>query len=150
VSSPSILQSGGPSAAAGSATDPRGPTAPRRRFHRESLLAWGFLAPSAVVFVVFLLYPLGRTVYLSMHGNDIVGRPSRFVGLSHFAEMASPEFGRILLTTLLFTVGVVVPGVVGALAVPPPAPRSWKGSTRPSRSSSGTAWTPPTARCSTS
>jgi sn-glycerol 3-phosphate transport system permease protein len=117
VSSPSILQSGGPSAAAGSATDPRGPTAPRRRFHRESLLAWGFLAPSAVVFVVFLLYPLGRTVYLSMHGNDIVGRPSRFVGLSHFAEMASPEFGRILLTTLLFTVGVVVPGVVGALAV---------------------------------
>jgi sn-glycerol 3-phosphate transport system permease protein len=117
VSSPSILQSGSPSAAAGPATDPRGPTAPRRRLHRESLLAWGFLAPSAVVFVVFLLYPLGRTVYLSMHGNDIVGRPSRFVGLSHFAEMASPEFGRVLLTTLLFTVGVVVLGVVGALAV---------------------------------
>lgn len=85
--------------------------------NREQLLAWGFLTPSLVVFGLFLLYPLGRTVYLSMHGNDIIGRPSRFVGLSHFAEMVSPEFGQVLLTTLLFTLGTVVPGVVGALLV---------------------------------
>ncbi|GAA1915676.1 sugar ABC transporter permease [Streptomyces sodiiphilus] len=76
-----------------------------------------FLAPSVVVFALFLLYPLGRTVHLSLHGNDIIGRPSRFVGLSHFEEMFSAEFGSVLLTTALFTLGVVIPGVVGALAV---------------------------------
>ncbi|MEE2037799.1 sugar ABC transporter permease [Nocardiopsis sp. CT-R113] len=80
-------------------------------------MAWAFLAPSMAVFALFLAYPLGRTVYLSLHGNDIIGRPNRFVGLSHFAEMASPEFAGVLLTTLLFTLGVVVPGVVGALVV---------------------------------
>ena len=99
---------------------PQNPAPPRRRRRersREATLAWAFLAPSVVVFALFLAYPLGRTAYLSMHGNDIIGRPNRFVGFSHFAEMATPEFGGVLLTTLLFTLGVVVPGVVGALVV---------------------------------
>nr|WP_330091590.1 sugar ABC transporter permease [Nocardiopsis sp. CT-R113] len=102
------------------AESPAGTPAPRRRGRergRESAMAWAFLAPSMAVFALFLAYPLGRTVYLSLHGNDIIGRPNRFVGLSHFAEMASPEFAGVLLTTLLFTLGVVVPGVVGALVV---------------------------------
>lgn len=101
------------------AASPPSPTSSNKRARpgRDAILAWGFLGPSVAVFALFLVYPLGRTVYLSMHGNDIIGQPNRFVGLSHFAEMASPEFGRILLTTLVFTLGVVVPGVVGALAV---------------------------------
>lgn len=96
---------------------PRPAGAPSRERSREQTLAWLFLAPSLIVFALFLLYPLVRTAYLSVHGNDIIGRPSRFVGLSHFAEMASPEFGQVLLTTLLFTLGVVVPGVAGALLI---------------------------------
>ncbi|MDE3721654.1 sugar ABC transporter permease [Nocardiopsis sp. N85] len=94
-----------------------GTRSPRRTQGGEAALAWAFLTPSIVVFALFLAYPLGRTVYLSMHGNDIIGRPNRFVGLSHFAEMASPEFVKVLTTTLLFTIGTVVPGVVGALAI---------------------------------
>ncbi|MBR8740493.1 carbohydrate ABC transporter permease [Nocardiopsis sp. MG754419] len=108
----------------GPATDrpvvsPPSPRPPRTRARsgRDALLAWGFLGPSVVVFALFLVYPLGRTVYLSMHGNDIIGRPNRFVGLSHFAEMASPEYVQVLVTTLLFTVGVVLPGVAGALVI---------------------------------
>lgn len=99
-------------------TGPASPKRPHsRERRREARLAWGFLTPSVIVFALFLVYPLGRTVYLSMHGNDIIGQPNRFVGLSHFAEMASPEFLQILGTTVIFTLGVVVPGVVGALAV---------------------------------
>lgn len=108
----------------GSETDRRvaSPTSPtpqrkRARSGRDALLAWGFLAPSVAIFALFLVYPLGRTVYLSMHGNDIIGRPDRFVGLSHFAEMASPEFLQVLVTTVVFTLGVVVPGVAGALVI---------------------------------
>lgn len=88
-----------------------------RERRKETLLAWGFLAPSLVVFALFLIYPLGRTVYLSMHGNDIIGRPTRFVGFDHFAELFTADFGKVLITTLLFTLLVVVPGVLGALAV---------------------------------
>ncbi|MGW8434105.1 carbohydrate ABC transporter permease [Nocardiopsis sp. NPDC055879] len=108
----------------GSATDrpavsPPSPKTRRKRARvgRDALLAWGFLGPSVAIFALFLVYPLGRTIYLSLHGNDIIGRPNRFVGLSHFAEMASPEYVQVLITTVLFSVGVVVPGVVGALII---------------------------------
>jgi sn-glycerol 3-phosphate transport system permease protein len=84
---------------------------------RETLLAWAFLAPSITVFALFLVYPLGKTVQLSLHGNDIIGRPTRFVGMSHFEEMLSADFGKVLLVTALFTLGVVIPGAIGALAV---------------------------------
>lgn len=84
---------------------------------RDTLFAWGFLGPSVVIFALFLVYPLGRTIYLSLHGNDIIGRPNRFVGLSHFAEMASPEYVQVLTTTVVFSIGVVVPGVAGALII---------------------------------
>ncbi|WP_087096578.1 carbohydrate ABC transporter permease [Nocardiopsis sp. JB363] len=108
----------------GSGTDrpvvsPPSPKSPRKRARagRDALMAWGFLGPSVVIFALFLVYPLGRTVYLSLHGNDIIGRPNRFVGLSHFTEMASPEYVQVLITTVVFSVGVVVPGVVGALVI---------------------------------
>ncbi|MFD6095380.1 carbohydrate ABC transporter permease [Nocardiopsis flavescens] len=118
MSSPTTLTGRGGGVTSTVTATPSPATAPPRRPRtRETALAWAFLAPSIAVFALFLAYPLGRTVYLSMHGNDIIGRPNRFVGLSHFAEMASPEFGRVLLTTLLFTLGTVVPGVLGALAV---------------------------------
>ncbi len=122
MSSPTILHGGGSGVPSGTAAPAPAASTPaprgrRRERGREAALAWAFLAPSVAVFALFLLYPLGRTLYLSLHGNDIIGRPDRFVGLSHFAEMATPEFGGVLLTTLLFTLGVVVPGVVGALAV---------------------------------
>ncbi|MGW3229953.1 carbohydrate ABC transporter permease [Kitasatospora sp. NPDC001095] len=107
------------------------PTAPhtaalpgrRPRAHRggrwgEHGLAWAFLLPSLVVFVLFIGYPLGRTVYLSGHANDLFGAPSRYVGTKHYTDLfASADFGRTLTTTALFTLITVVPGVLGALAL---------------------------------
>jgi sn-glycerol 3-phosphate transport system permease protein len=53
-------------------------------------------------------------------GSDILGNPTRFVGLQHFAELLTPDFGAVLLRTAGFTLIVVVAGVVlpMALAVP--------------------------------
>ncbi len=90
---------------------------PVRRFG-EHALAWAFLLPSLAVFAVFLGYPLYRTLYLSAHGNDLFGAPSQYVGLRHYTELlSSAEFGRTLLTTALFVLLTVLPGVLGALAL---------------------------------
>lgn len=101
------VPNGGPRRAAGN----------RRKWTGEHTLAWVLLAPSIVVFVVFLIYPLLYTVYLSLHANDIVGNPSAFVGLEQFTEMMTPEFAKIFANTLIFTVGTVAPGVAGALLI---------------------------------
>lgn len=81
-------------------------------------MAWLFLLPSLVGLGLFVFYPLGRSVYLSVYGNDIFGGAGAFVGLRNYADMlASPDFRRVLVTTALFTLLTVVPGVLGALAV---------------------------------
>ncbi len=97
-----------------------GPPAARRR--RDPLgarvLAWACLVPSLAVFGLFVFYPLGRSVFLSLHGNDIFGGAGAYVGLEHFADLASdPGFRRVLVVTALFTLLTVVPSVLGALVV---------------------------------
>jgi sn-glycerol 3-phosphate transport system permease protein len=90
---------------------------PRRR-RRQSFIAWLFLLPSLVGLGIFIFYPLVRSVYLSVHGNDIFGGAGAFVGTRNYAQMlTSPQFRQVLVNTLLFTLLTVVPGVLGALAV---------------------------------
>lgn len=89
----------------------RGPTGE----HRLSLL---YLAPSLLIFAIFVFYPLGRTFYLSTMGTDIIGRANKFVGLDNFADMfADPGFFKALGTTALFVLFTVVPAIFGALVV---------------------------------
>lgn len=90
---------------------------PRAARFAESGLGWLMLLPSVVVFALFVFWPLGRTLYLSVHGNDIFGAPSVYVGAEHYQKMLSAEFGQVLATTALFTLFSVVPAVLGALVV---------------------------------
>jgi sn-glycerol 3-phosphate transport system permease protein len=90
----------------------------RRARLGEHGLAWAFLLPSLVVFALFIVWPLGRSVWLSLHGSDIFGGAGLFVGLDNYRDIfTSSEFGGVLLTTALFTVLSVLPAVLGALAV---------------------------------
>ncbi|GAA3164318.1 sugar ABC transporter permease [Nonomuraea salmonea] len=89
----------------------RGPTGERR-------LALLYLAPSLLIFAIFVFYPLGRTFYLSTMGTDIIGRANKFVGLDNFTAMFSdPAFFKAIGTTALFVLFTVVPAILGALAV---------------------------------
>ncbi|OKJ10253.1 carbohydrate ABC transporter permease [Kitasatospora sp. CB01950] len=91
------------------------PPEPRRRFGEHGL-AWAFLLPSVVVFALFIIYPLGRTFYLSAHANDLFGAPSKYVGMKHYTDLlSSADFRTTLVTTALFVLFTVVPGVLGAL-----------------------------------
>lgn len=85
---------------------------------RENLLGYLFLVPSLVVFGLFIVWPLIRSVYLSLHGSDLFGGASVYVGLRNYTDMfGSAQFGRTLLNTLEFVLLTVLPGVFGALLV---------------------------------
>jgi sn-glycerol 3-phosphate transport system permease protein len=79
-----------------------------------------FLAPALTGLGVFVVFPLFQAVFLSTRGTDILGNPTRSVGLANFAALFGPEFGRLLWQTFVFTLIVVVGGLVipMALAVP--------------------------------
>lgn len=93
---------------------------PRRPSTSEALLGIAFCLPALAGLGVFVIFPLFQAVFLSTRGTDINGNPNRAVGGANFAALFTPEFGAVLVHTLLFTVFVVVVGVVlpMALAVP--------------------------------
>lgn len=66
-----------------------------------------FLAPALVLFTMFILYPVGNTIYLSFHSwKGIFGAPVKFVGLKNYAQVLKNEaFWRSLLNSLYFMIG---------------------------------------------
>jgi sn-glycerol 3-phosphate transport system permease protein len=96
---------------------------PRRRQRlsaRDVTLGVLFCVPALAGLGTFVVFPLFQAVFLSTRGTDINGNPSRSVGMDNFAALFTPEFGTILWQTLLFTVFVVVVGLVLPLALAVP------------------------------
>jgi len=83
---------------------------------KETLLGYIFLAPSLLLFVVFLFYPLVQSVYLSVHETDPRGRVAGYVGLDNFVDIfTSDKFYKSLEVTGLFTLLTVPTGIVLSL-----------------------------------
>lgn len=82
----------------------------------ENLLAYLFMAPSLLLFGVFLFYPPLQSIYLSMHLTDPRGRIAAFVGMENFQELfLSERFYQSLKVTLSFTLLTVPTCILLAL-----------------------------------
>lgn len=106
-------------------TRPAPPAIPARRRDlgrdvRESGAALAFLLPALAGLGVFVVFPLFQAVFLATRGSDILGNPTRSVGLANFAALLTPDFGRIVAQTAGFTAMVVLGGLVVPLALAVP------------------------------
>lgn len=54
---------------------------------KEPVLAYFFLAPSLLLYAIFLIYPMLRSIYLSFHLTDPRGRIAAYVGLDNFKTL---------------------------------------------------------------
>lgn len=91
----------------------------------EALL---YLAPSLVLFAVFVFIPLGRSVYLSMYSTNPLGNPRTFIGLDWYTELATtPAFQRSLASTFWYAVYTVPAAIVLALLLAVLANRRLRG-----------------------
>ncbi|MBV9514994.1 MAG: sugar ABC transporter permease [Mycobacteriaceae bacterium] len=77
-----------------------------------------FVAPNLAAIVVFMLFPLGFSLYMSFQKWDLFTRP-KFVGLGNFSQLftADPLFWIAIRNTVIFTVGTLVPTVAISLVV---------------------------------
>lgn len=103
---------------------PKGPYPSRRR-------AWAgrlFVAPNLAAVTVFMLFPLGFSLYMSFQHWDVF-QPPKFVGLKNFEDLftADPLFLIAIRNTVVFTLGTVIPTVVISLAVAAVLNRKVKG-----------------------
>ena len=89
--------------------------------HRESALAYLYLLPSLVLLAALIAYPVGYTVWMSLHDVSLdPGRAAEWVGLRHyFALLRDGEFWSALRTTLMYSsasvVGTTLLGLAAAL-----------------------------------
>ena len=83
--------------------------------------AWAgrlFVAPNLAAVTVFLLFPLGFSLYMSFQQWDVFN-PPKFVGLKNFRELftSDPLFLIAIRNTAIFTLGTVAPTVLISLVV---------------------------------
>ncbi len=75
---------------------------------RDRLTGLLLVAPTLLLFMVLILYPLGQSLVLSLHRTSTLTLQSRFVGLDNFRVLlADPEFTQAFVNTLIWTAGAV-------------------------------------------
>jgi multiple sugar transport system permease protein len=87
-----------------------------------------FVAPNLAAVVVFMLFPLGFSLYMSLHNWDLF-TPAKFAGLSNYRDLFTedPLFSIAMRNTVVYVVGTVVPTVLISLAVAGVLNRKIKG-----------------------
>src|SRR5207248_10787850 len=76
---------------------------------RETLTAWGFLAPAAAHLAVFSFAPLVFLFYLSVHRWSLIEPAKPYVGMQNFGRLVrDPLVWTSLRNTLLFTLQVPI------------------------------------------
>jgi sn-glycerol 3-phosphate transport system permease protein len=79
---------------------------------RAFAVGLAYLAPSLVLFAVFVFIPLGRTFYLSLYNTRVTGQISSFNGIDHYIDLTtSASFRTGLLATGLFALYTVPVGI---------------------------------------
>ncbi len=103
---------------------PKGPGPSRRRARAGRL----FVAPNLAAVTVFMLFPLGFSLYMSFQRWDVFN-PPKFMGLKNFEELftSDPLFLIAIRNTVIFTLGTVVPTILVSLAVAGVLNRKVKG-----------------------
>ncbi|MGP5291337.1 carbohydrate ABC transporter permease [Brachybacterium tyrofermentans] len=122
-------QNGGPADPA-DPSDPSGPTdaarptferrppSPqrRRRRRRDALLFGALIAPNLIAIIVFSYYPAIYNIGLSFMEWDFVAPSPEFVGLENYTDLfTDPNFGQVMMNTLIFTGVSVVGSIIGGL-----------------------------------
>ena len=117
------------------------PKPSRRRFY--DINGWSFVAPALLLIAVFMVYPIGKSLWMSVHSGQ--GTLVKFVGFGNAIRLASdPIFLRALSNTIIFLIIQVpimivvkttmrVPRIIGTVtrrkSRPPVAPSSIAAST---------------------
>ena len=92
-------------------------TVKRRKFKgKNTVLGILFLLPSIILLSIFVFYPMGKTIYLSVFLTDQLGKPAIYVGLENYQYIFQSEsFRKSIIATLLFVLFTVPTSVILAL-----------------------------------
>jgi multiple sugar transport system permease protein len=88
------------------------------RRYRDAIAGYGFLAPFLGFYAIFLVYPFGLGVWMSLHDWEIVGDYRQFIGWLNYQELwDDPYFWEAFKRTLQFAAMAAPAATVLGLAL---------------------------------
>jgi multiple sugar transport system permease protein len=80
---------------------------------REGVAAGIFLAPALVFLGIFLVFPIIYLGYLSFTGGSFTRSGVHWVGVNNYIRLfLTPDFWQVIINTLYFSIGTVIPSIV--------------------------------------
>lgn len=96
---------------------------------KEVSRVWLFVLPSLIPLAVFWIYPILRSIYISLTDWDYMSPTYNFVWLDNFISLFKDQrFYNALWNTVVFSVGTLVPTIVLGLGLALLLQKSFKGS----------------------
>ncbi len=88
----------------------------KQRELRNNLIAWLLVAPSLIFMLIFTVYPIFRSVYLSLTKYRLGMQAPEFIGLENYINLAgSSLFWKVMGNTLYFALITIIPSMVVGL-----------------------------------
>ena len=88
-----------------------------------------FVLPALIPLIVFWIYPICRSIWLSLTDWDFMTVDYNFIGLKNYMSLfQDSRFYAALLNTLIFTAGTLLPTIVGGLGLALLLQKNFRGS----------------------
>lgn len=85
---------------------------------KEKLIAVLFVLPALIPLIVFWIWPMIYSFYISFTNWDLISPKYDIVGFKNYIGLLhNKDFYKALWNTLYFTIGTVIPTIVGGLAL---------------------------------
>lgn len=88
----------------------------KQREFRQNVTAWLLVAPALIFMLVFTVYPVFRSIVLSLTNFKLGMQSPEFIGLENYTKLASSKlFWKVMGNTLYFALITVLPSMAGGL-----------------------------------
>lgn len=89
-----------------------------QRHRKEVLAGWALLLPALIIMLVFTVYPVFRSIYLSLTKYKMGMAAPEFIGFDNFARLfKSKTFWKVMGNTVYFALLTVIPSMVLGLGL---------------------------------
>lgn len=88
----------------------------KQRDMKNNLIAWLLVAPSLIFMLIFTVWPIFRSIYLSLTKYKLGMKAPEFIGLENYINLAgSSLFWKVMGNTLYFALITIIPSMAVGL-----------------------------------